>query len=117
MLRLRLVQLAALLGAAVLAHGQVDLQASDVSAADGTTDFSILQGSLMGIQVSAEAEVRIENVINSLGTSNLTTPTLQYNPNPPQQGPPVSVNTTLSAPWHAIARPNETSCAVSSPHR
>jgi hypothetical protein len=62
--------------------------------------------------VSPEVRTTIDSVIAALGSNDTATPKLAYNPNPPEQGSAVKVNATLSAPWHSIARPKNTNCAV-----
>ena len=101
---LRCALLVALLGAASAANPQARLERTSIE----TATNKLLRGS-----VSAEAAARIENVLNSLGSSNITEPTQQYNPDLPDQGPPVQVPATQPAPWHAIARPPNALCAVS----
>lgn len=105
---LRFALLIGLLGAASAANPQAKLQRDIIS----TATNKLLRG-----QVSAEAAARIENVLNALGNANLTEPTQQYNPNLPDQGPPVQVSATQPAPWHAIARPDNAICAVSPYYR
>ena len=101
---LRCALLVALLGVASAANPQARSERTSIE----TATNGLLRGS-----VSAEAAVRIENVLNSLGDSNITQPIQQYNPDLPDQGPPVQVPATQPAPWHAIARPPNAICAVS----
>ncbi|CAL5222764.1 g5176 [Coccomyxa viridis] len=100
---LRCALLVALLGAASAANPQARLERTSIE----TATNKLLRGS-----VSAEAAARIENVLNSLGSSNITEPTQQYNPDLPDQAPPVQVPATQPAPWHAISRPPNAICAV-----
>ena len=76
---LRCALLVALLGAASAANPQARLERTSIE----TATNKLLRGS-----VSAEAAARIENVLNSLGSSNITEPTQQYKPGPPRPGPP-----------------------------
>ncbi len=77
------------------------------------TSIETATNSLLRGAVTEEAAVRIENVLNALGNSNITMPTQQYNPDLPEQGPPVQVPDIQPAPWHSIARPENAICAVS----
>ena len=108
---LRLALAIALLGAASAASLQARVEQARVEQdAVETATNKLLRGS-----VSAEAQVRIENVLNALGDSNITNPTQQYNPDLPDQAPPVQVPAVQPAPWHVIARPPNAICAVSHP--
>jgi len=77
------------------------------------TSIETATNGLLRGAVTEEAAVRIENVLNALGNSNITMPTQQYNPDLPEQGPPVQVPDIQPAPWHSIARPENAICAVS----
>ncbi len=102
---LRFVLLAVLLGAASASNPQALLDHAGIEA-----DANQL---LRGL-VTAEAAVKIQNVLNSLGNTNTTKPKQHTNANLPKQGPRVHVPATQPAPWHAIARPANATCAVSS---
>ncbi len=101
---LRCALLVALLGAASAANPQARLERR--------TSIETATNKLLRGSVSAEAAARIENVLNSLGSSNITEPTQQYNPDLPDQAPPVQVPAVQPAPWHAISRPPNAICAV-----
>ncbi|CAL5227268.1 g10199 [Coccomyxa viridis] len=100
---LRFVLLAVLLGAASASNPQALLDHAGIEA-----DANQL---LRGL-VTAEAAVKIQNVLNSLGNTNTTKPKQHTNANLPKQGPRVHVPATQPAPWHAIARPANATCAV-----
>ena len=106
---LRLALAITLLGAASAAIPQARIEQARVERDSiETATNRLLRGG-----VSAEAEVRIENVLNALGSSNVTNPTAQYNPDLPDQAPPVQVPAVQPAPWHVISRPPNAICAVS----
>lgn len=62
--------------------------------------------------ISKKQSATIENVVNALGSSDITKPKLDSNPNPPPVNPVVKAPQTVSAEWHNIARPAGANCAV-----
>lgn len=66
-------------------------------------------------QISKGQRAVIDSVQQALGSSDITTPKLDSNPNPPVESPPIKVPETVAAEWHNIARPADAQCAVRPP--
>ena len=103
---LRCVLLAALLGAASAANPQAHVNGTSADSESSR---------LLRASGNARAAARVEDVQSSLGPGGGTQAMQESNPEIPDQGPPVQVPAIQPAPWHAIARPSDAICAVSSP--
>ncbi len=62
-------------------------------------------------QISKGAKAVIDSVRQALGSSDVQY-SLDSNPNPPVESPPIKVPATVTAEWHNIARPAGATCAV-----
>ncbi|BDA41281.1 probable endoglucanase E1 [Coccomyxa sp. Obi] len=84
--------------------------AADVSS-EGYNAAGITSSNYPG-QISKGQRAVIDSVRQALGSSDITSPKLDSNPNPPVESPPIKVPATVTAEWHNIARPAGATCAV-----
>ena len=103
---LRCALLGVLLGVASAVRQQAQIDCTSIEAA---------RKRLQPDSASADAAVRLQRAQHASGSANSTRALQECNPNLPKQGPPVEVPDIQPAPWHAIARPPNATCAVSCP--